>query len=183
MAEINKIPLRSEVAVEDTWATEDMYPSDEAWEQELASVAEDQKVLAAYAGHLADSAETLCQYLLRMEQTNVKAELLANYASRKADEDTRNATYQAMYGKLMGVLVGLEAAVSFETPEVMAISDEALEAFYQEAGRAGRNKELVPEAMCRILYTPEDKKFQNNFSRKDFSLRSFLTWKNNCEMI
>ena len=30
MSEIKKIPTRAELAKEDTWATEDLYPSDEA---------------------------------------------------------------------------------------------------------------------------------------------------------
>lgn len=35
MAESKKIPQRGEVPVEYTWNTADLYPSDEAWEQEL----------------------------------------------------------------------------------------------------------------------------------------------------
>ena len=153
MAEINKILPRSEIAVEDTWATEDMYPTDAAWEQELSTLAEDQKELAAFAGRLAESAETLCSYLTKMEKTNEKAELLANYAARKADEDTRNATYQAMYGKLMGVLVGLEAAVSFETPEVMSISDETLEQFYKSYPALERYRRYLTDARRRKAHT------------------------------
>jgi len=51
---------------------------------------------------------------------------------RKADQDTRNAVYQAMKGKFMGAYVALSAAVSFETPEIMAISDEVLGRFYED---------------------------------------------------
>ena len=95
MAE-NKIRQRHEIPVEDTWATEDLYASDAAWEEELATLDADKDVLAAFAGQLAQSPENLCAYLEKMEQVNAKAELLANYCMRKSDEDTRNATYQAM---------------------------------------------------------------------------------------
>ena len=130
MAEIKKILTREEIPVEDKWATEDMFPSDESWEQALAGLAEDQKVLVSFAGRLAESGETLYSYLEKMEQTNAKAELLANYCMRKSDEDTRNAHYQAMVGKFMSVIVSLSAECSFETPEIMAISDETLVSFY-----------------------------------------------------
>ena len=130
MAEIKKIPARDEIAQADKWATEDMYPSDEVWEAEVATLAADQETLVSYAGHLADSAENLLAYLTKMEQTNAKIELLANYCMRKADEDTRNPTYQAMKGKFMSVVIGLSAATSFETPEIMAIADEVLDGFY-----------------------------------------------------
>ena len=38
--EEKKIRLREEIPLEDTWATEDMFATDEAWEAELASLAE-----------------------------------------------------------------------------------------------------------------------------------------------
>jgi len=127
-----KIRKRSEIPVEDTWATEDLFATDAAWEEELAVLDGDKDVLAAYAGKLAEAPETLCAYLEKMEQVNARAELLANYCMRKSDEDTRNATYQAMVGKFMGVAVALDAAASFETPEIMAISDETLDTFYAQ---------------------------------------------------
>ena len=131
MEEIKKIRTREEIPLEDTWATEDLFPSDEAWEQALAAMPEDQAKLVSYSGRLGESGETLCAYLTLMEQVDVKISMLANYCMRKADEDTRNATYQAMSGKFMSVMVGLSAACSFETPEIMAISDETLDGFYK----------------------------------------------------
>ena len=129
MEETKKIPLRSEIPVEDTWATEDLYATDEAWEADLAELEKAGKQLADFAGKLA-GADSLYAYLELTESTNAKAELLANYAMRKADEDTRNATYQAMVGKFMSVVVALSASTSFETPEIMAISDDTLDGFY-----------------------------------------------------
>ena len=132
MEEIKKLPQRSEVKKEDTWATEDMYVSDEAWEAELATVGGDKDALAAFAGKLGDNGETLCAYLTLMEKVDEKLSLLANYCMRKADEDTRNAFYQAMSGKFMSQMVALGTACSFETPEIMAIEDETLEQFYKD---------------------------------------------------
>ena len=130
MAETTKIRKRSEIPVEDTWAVEDLFASDEAWEQALTELMPEKDALAAYAGHLADSAETLCQYLTKMEQVDAQAGLLANYCMRRKDVDTRNATYQAMVGKFMGISVAFSSATSFETPEIMAISNETLDSFY-----------------------------------------------------
>ena len=52
MEEITKIRSREEIPVEDTWATEDLYPSDEAWEAELATLEDDKALLSGFAGHL-----------------------------------------------------------------------------------------------------------------------------------
>ncbi len=130
MEEIKKIPTRDEIPLEDKWATEDMFPSDEAWEQELATLAQDKAFLASFAGRLAESGQTLYAFLERMEQVNAKLNLLFNYCMRKSDEDTRNAFYQAMSGKCSATAVDISAAISFEIPELLAISEETLDGFY-----------------------------------------------------
>ena len=127
---MSEIRNRSDIPVADKWATEDMYINDQAWEDELATLEQDKDILAGYAGKLSECGKTLYDYLYRMEMTDEKASLLANYCMRKSDEDTRDATYQAMTGKFMSVIVALGAALSFETPEIMAISDETLDSFY-----------------------------------------------------
>mgnify|MGYP006967452809 CR=1 FL=1 len=48
MADMNKIRERSEIPVEDTWATEDLYATDAAWEEELAQ-------------HIAQEVSPVCQ--------------------------------------------------------------------------------------------------------------------------
>ena len=91
MKQINAIPNREEISQEYKWATEDLFPSDESWEQELSTIAEDKKTLVAFAGRLGESGETLCAYLENMERVDVKAALLGSYCMRKSDEDTRVA--------------------------------------------------------------------------------------------
>ena len=132
MENFDVIRKRSDIPVEDTWALEDIYPTDEAWEQELLTLEDDKAELVSYAGRLSESGQTLYRYLDRMEKTNRKAASLANYAMRRSDEDTRNATYQAMTGRFMSVAVALDSECSFESPEIMAIPEETLEDFYQE---------------------------------------------------
>ncbi len=129
---MDKIRERSEIPVADKWAIEDLYINDEAWEQELSTIEQDKTFLVDFAGRLAESGKTLYDYLYRSELTDVKASRLGNYCMRKADEDTRNAGYQAMTGRFTSVIVELNAALSFDMPEIMAISDEQLDSFYAD---------------------------------------------------
>ena len=131
----NKVRSREEIPAEDKWAIEDLYVSDEAWEAELSTLEAERDALASYAGRLAENGQTLYDFLSKMERTNEKCSLLGNYAMRKSDEDTRDAKYQGFVGKYMSIAVGMNAALSFETPEIMAISDEMLDAFYKECPR------------------------------------------------
>ena len=158
--EENQIRSRSQIPVEDTWALEDLYPSDEAWERELGSLSEDQAFLASFAGRLGQSGQTLCAFLERMEQVSAKEELLGNYCMRKADQDTRNATYQAMSGRFMSAAVALDAACSFETPEIMAISDEQMETFYASEPKLERFRRYLTDLRRRKAHvlTPAEER-------------------------
>ena len=145
MDEVKKIPQRCEIDLEDRWATEDLYATDEIWEQELTTLDNDKEKILTYAGKIADCAEILCEYLKFTEEMNVKISRLANYCMRKADEDTRNPVYQAMAGKFMSAVVSLSAAQSFETPEIMAISDECLNNFYGECAELERYRRSLTD--------------------------------------
>ena len=153
MAEIKKIPSREEIPLKDRWATEDMYPSDEAWEQELATLQEDQKTLGAFAGTLGEGGEKLFAYLSNMERVNSKLRLLANYCMRKADEDTRNPVYQAMRGKFMAASVALQTANSFMTPEVMDIPEQTLNRFFDECPELERYRRFLNNLRRRKAHT------------------------------
>ena len=152
MEQMNRIPNREEIPQEDKWAIEDLYPSDEAWERELATIAEDEAYLASFNGRL-ENAENLLSFLTRVEQLDVKADRLGNYCMRKSDEDTRNATYQAMQGRFMSVVVQLGAATSFDTPQIMAIEEDVLEGFYEACPGLERYRRYLTDLRRRKAHT------------------------------
>ena len=153
MSNSEAIRTRGQIPQEDTWALEDLYPSDESWEQALSALTARQSEAAAFAGKLGESGETLCAFLHLVEDVDGQSELLANYAMRKADQDTRNAAYQAMVGKLMGVLTAVSAAFSFATPEIMAIPQETLEGFYKAAPGLERYRRYLNNERRRREHT------------------------------
>ena len=132
MAEAKKIPQRSELPAECTWNTADIYPTDQAWEEEFQAVQAGIPVLAGYAGRLGESAQTLFDYLTLCDKTAEQVTRLYQYASLRQDEDTRNGTYQALAGKGTSLWVELSSATAFDTPELLKLSRETLERFYAE---------------------------------------------------
>ena len=154
------IKNRADIAVSDTWALEHLYATDDLWEQDLLTLEKDKESLHAFSGHLSDDGNTLFRYLHLMEQTEEKISNLANYCMRKADEDTRNTTYQAMVGKLMSVLVALGAETSFDTPEIMALPDELLDQFYSVEPQLERYRRYLTDLRRKkdhILSPAEEK--------------------------
>ncbi len=153
MESANRIPSREEIPEKYKWAIEDLYPSEAVWEEALSSLSQDQDDLISYAGRIGENAQTLFAYLNLMEQINVKANRLANYCMRRADEDTRNTACQAMLGKYRAAAVALNAATSFDVPEIMAISDEMLDWFYREFPALERYRRYLTDLRRKKAHT------------------------------
>lgn len=153
MEQVKKIPARSEIPAEDKWAIEDLFVSDEAWKQELATLEQASAAMAAYEGRLAESAKTLYEYLQQVEQVDVKADRLGNYCFRRSDEDTRDSDAQAMSGKYMAAVVALSAASSFATPEIMAIDEQTLQGFYASCPELERYRRYLTDLRRRKAHT------------------------------
>ena len=143
MAETKKIPERSEIAEKDRWAIEDLYPSDEAWTKDLEKLKAETAALASFAGKLGQDAKTLLAYAQKLEAAGVLLSNIYNYSSRRNDEDTRVSKYQEMNGMAMSAYVAFTSATSFETPEIMAISDAEMERFYAEEPGLERYRRFI----------------------------------------
>jgi len=127
-----RIPKRSEVQKEYTWATEDIFPSDQAWTEEYEQLKALPQEIAAFKGTLGRSAADLLAFFKKDDEVSYKLRLLFNYASRKGDEDTGNGFYQDMRNKAMSLMVALSSAAAYATPEILSISDDDLARFFTE---------------------------------------------------
>ncbi len=160
MAETKKIPQRSQVAAADTWAIEDLYATDDLWFQDLEKAKELTKQAAAFAGNLQQSPKTLLEYLQLTEEMTVLSDNLGNYAFRKSDEDARVAKYQDMVGKCMSAMVEYQAATSFDVPEILALPEETLRAFYAQEPGLERYRRYLNDIRRRrehVLTPPEER--------------------------
>lgn len=127
-----KIPVRSEADPKYTWALEDVYANNDLWKADLEKARALPTQLAAYKGHLGDSAQKLLEFLQLGDGISVLFDSLYGYAQRRSDEDTANSLYQGMTSQAMSAMVAVDAASSFETPELLAIPDDKLEQFYKD---------------------------------------------------
>lgn len=127
-----KILKRSEADPKYTWATEDLFASDEAWLEEWKACGTIAGQLESYKGRLGESAATLLEWLKYNDEVSMRIGLLGSYAHLKADEDSAVSKYQDFRGKMMSLYVSIGGAAAFADPELMEIPDETLERFYQE---------------------------------------------------
>ena len=132
MTKQQKIPKRSEVEKEFTWAIEDLFESDELWDKALEAAGAYPEKLQSFRGRISASSQALLDYLKLSDEIEVKVERLGNYAMRRSDEDTGNSFYQAMKGRIMNLYMTIGSADAFSTPEIISIPDETMAAWFDE---------------------------------------------------
>ena len=112
---------RKEVEAKYKWHTEDIFPSDEAWElgYEKAGTYLD---FSHFAGKLGDPSAVRALFDAQ-ERAGRALERLYLYAHMKHDEDTRDGKYTAMQSRAMALYVRYSAETAFVEPELSALDD------------------------------------------------------------
>ena len=128
---VQKIPLRSEVPVADTWDLSKLFPSDEAWEKAFVAWTEQIDGYKAFQGKLADGPKTLAECIRFNLDVSRTGDRLGTYASLKTSEDQANSVYQRMMGRLMQAASRAGQAASFIEPEILAMPSEKLDEYLQ----------------------------------------------------
>ena len=123
---------RNEIEEKYTWDLSTIFPTDEAFEAELAQVSEEVKKAASLAGHLLDSADSLLTTTEIQLDLIRRIEKLYSYAHMKNDQDTRVAKYQEYQAKGMTLYSEFGQSFAFYEPEFMAITEEQYQAFLAE---------------------------------------------------
>ena len=123
---------RNEIEEKYTWDLSTIFPTDEAFEAELAQVSEEVKKAASLAGHLLDSADSLLTTTEVQLNLMRRIEKLYSYAHMKNDQDTRVAKYQEYQAKGMTLYSDFGQSFAFYEPEFMAITEEQYQAFLAE---------------------------------------------------
>lgn len=123
---------REEVRREDTWAIEDLYGSDEAWEEDYKRLETKLLELAAYEGHLGDGPEALLGMQRTWDELHMLAEKVYVYASQRLHEDTDNGHYQNLAARAQGLLIKLSEAGAYIEPEILALPEGTVEKFLIE---------------------------------------------------
>lgn len=151
---------RSDVPKEYTWAIEDLYASDADWKKDLNKIKGIVPQIGAFQGKLGESADSLLGFLKLQDEILVLMDRFANYSLRKADEDTKNTTYQGFKDQTMGLYVAISSALSFAEPEILEIPDAVLAQFYEKQPGLNQYKRYLNDILrkkAHILSDAEEK--------------------------
>ena len=127
---------RDEVNKQDTWAMEDLFATDEAWEEEFKKLDEVCDALASYKGTLFDSVERMADFFEVYEKANLMLERVYVYAGQKYHEDTTNSKYQGLSERADALMAKYKESVAFLEPEILGTEEihykEITEGFFKK---------------------------------------------------
>jgi oligoendopeptidase F len=109
------------------WNLAALFPTDEAWLAEKVRISADLATARPFKGTLAQSPQRLAQALDLQATQDRALSRLAVYAGLKADEDTRNATYQGMKDQVVELAAAFGSEWAFLEPEVLAMDSATLD--------------------------------------------------------
>ncbi|MDQ0418648.1 oligoendopeptidase F [Croceifilum oryzae] len=127
-----KLPKRSEIATPDTWRLEDIFATDDAWEQEYRDIKATLPQFAEFQGKLGSSADILFQALHIRDQVSERLGKVFVYARMRYDQDTTNSHYQAYNDRAASLMTEASNAMSYYRPEILAIPEEKVTSFAKD---------------------------------------------------
>jgi len=123
---------RAEVPTEYKWKLEDLYPSDQAWNEAKEKLAAQFDEVEKYKGKLASSASELLGCLEFDSRLSKEFGRLYSYAHMKLDEDTRNSKYLAMEQEMQQLGTDYNSRAAFITPEIAKMDKETIDKFIEQ---------------------------------------------------
>lgn len=148
---------RIEQKVEDTWCLEDMFESDDFWEEEFGRL---QRMIFQYEdfeGTLGESADRLLEYLKFNDETNLLMERLYVYANMRYHQDMANSMYQEFVARAQKLMVEMSGASAFAEPEILEITTEKINVFFNENPELETYKRYISEILRGKNHTLDKK--------------------------
>ena len=122
-----KLKKRCEVAPENTWRLEDIYETEQAWNEDMDALAREIDVLKGFKGRLGDN-EALLEMLTRLFDAERMLSGLFAYARMRRDEDNSETRYQALVSRAQSAGTAFSTATAYIAPELLSQPEGYLDA-------------------------------------------------------
>lgn len=126
-----ELKSRKEMDPRFMWELGDIFSSREEWEAAYAALTAEIPGMARFSGTLG-TAQGAAEALDALYETGRRAALIYLYTELLKSGDNGDPEYQAMNQQAMVLLVQLDAAASYITPELAALPTELLESYLHE---------------------------------------------------
>ncbi|MCL4274641.1 MAG: oligoendopeptidase F [Anaerolineales bacterium] len=140
---------RSKVKKNQTWNSESVFDSPEAFDAAVTSLLNSLEQVKKYQGHLGDSPDVFIEAMQYMDALAQRAMKVQVYATMSSAVDTADQTGAAMGGKAMSALAQVGAATSFVDPELLSIGEAKLRQWLAENEFMGMYEHYINDLFRR----------------------------------
>ncbi len=134
-AEVKAAPTRDQIEAKYKWNLQDLYRSDELWENSFADLKAQLPRFKPFEGKLGSSPDALTGCLELNDTLSMDLSRLIVYAFLKKDEDNRISKYQEMGDRISSLRSDFNQVSSYIEPEILTIPDETLKSFLNQSPR------------------------------------------------
>jgi oligoendopeptidase F len=138
---------RREVPLEETWNLDDLFPSVNAWEAELAAVEAAIPSVTAFRGKLAGGPGVLLACLEAAEALEVRLIRVATYARLQFSEDGTSPANQAAAGRVGALLAKVSAELSFVDSEILELPDGTVVRYLAEEPKLASFRRVLEDLL------------------------------------
>ncbi|MED2942755.1 oligoendopeptidase F [Bacillus swezeyi] len=143
---------RSEVPEELTWKLTDLFPSDDAWKDELLKIERELSEIAAFKGRLHEGANVLLECLTMQEKIMQRLNQAAAYTHLKKSEDLTNPINQANASKMAALQAKINAGLSFIQSEILDLPEAFIETYIKNGKELEPFRKMLTEILERKQY-------------------------------
>jgi len=123
---MSKVKKREEMDAQYQWKLEDIFPSEQAWEEEFTASKNMLPQFKQFEGKL-NNAQTIFDCYQLDDQLSKSIERLYVYSNMRLHQNMANTKYQALSEKARKLSVEANEALSFINPEILALTNEELD--------------------------------------------------------
>ena len=149
-------PLRSEIDNEFKWAVNDIYSSDNAWEEDYQKLISQTEKPCEYQYILTESADNLYNVLKELNDTDYLVERLYVYAFMRYYEDTANSVYQDMSGRAQTASAKCAEKYAFVEPAILSMDENVLYEYLKD-DRLKLYKHMIDDMLSQKEHSLSEK--------------------------
>ena len=149
-------PLRSEIDNEFKWAVNDIYSSDNAWEEDYQKLISQTEKPCEYQYILTESADNLYNVLRELNDTDYLVERLYVYAFMRYYEDTANSMYQDMSGRAQAAAAKCAEKYAFVEPAILSMDENVLYEYLKD-DRLKLYKHMIDDMLSQKEHSLSEK--------------------------
>lgn len=144
---------RSEVSKELTWNLEDLFKTEQNWEDELVAVQKDVVSVTQYKGQLGNGANVLLDCLTAHEKLYTRIVRVATYSNLRSSEDGTNPSNQGNSARIASLMAFIGSELSFLDTEILSLPEGTIDQYIKDESKLEVFKNNLEELLERKPHT------------------------------